>query len=122
MVASNSALGAGWCEGTTPLTEGRLSDADPKRGGDPCVRPLRREPAGDEADSDQHFAVTAANVTDPDAFDDAGGGDGGEQSHSRADADEHGALPAYKAGGRLRCPAPRAMRRTPISRRRCDTV
>ena len=25
MVASNSALGAGWCEGTTPLTEGRLS-------------------------------------------------------------------------------------------------
>ena len=29
MVASNSALGAGWCEGTTPLTEGRLSDADP---------------------------------------------------------------------------------------------
>ena len=26
MVASNSALGAGWCEGTTPLTEGRLSD------------------------------------------------------------------------------------------------
>ena len=29
MVASNSALGGGWCEGTTPLTEGRLSDADP---------------------------------------------------------------------------------------------
>ena len=81
---------------------GRYASRSAFIGSIPC-RPPRREPAGDEAGSDQHRGDGGERQrirrrdAEEDVLDDAGGGGGGEQSHSRrAGADERGALPEYE--------------------------